>query len=129
MPLPPTNREPPDYPERERQHERARPRKNLARTPTDEISLDDIRRELKSRRAARWPKLLTQVIAALTALVIGITGLWKAVAAGAQADATQLLADYKAEQDKLEKAALKEKVADIEEKVNRLRGCCSWRER
>lgn len=130
LPPDPPKRTELDFPERERSElETAKPRKNLARTPTDEISLDDVRRELKARRATRWPKLITQILAALTALAIAITGLWKAVAAGATADATQMLADYKAEQDRIEHAKLKEKVADMEEKLNRLRGCCSWRER
>lgn len=139
-PPPPINRDPPDFTERKAgEPGKAKPR-SLARTPTEEISLDDIRRTLKSRAATRWPKLIIQVAAALTALMIACTGLWKAISANLKSDANSLLDTYKAEQDRRTNDELKGEVRDLREKYDtlrekierqgyRLQSCCTSRER
>jgi hypothetical protein len=56
--------------------------KNLAKMKTGEISLDDIRKELKARKRQQPVKLALQVMAAVVALLGAATALVKAFQQG-----------------------------------------------
>lgn len=117
--LPPQSTPPPDYSEK----------RNLATTPTGEISLDDLRHELKMRARRRRPKLIAQLAAVLSTLGLGGTGTWHLLDAKSNA----ALAAYKTEQDRKAIEQLQGDVGALREKLERTRlklsSCCATRER
>lgn len=106
----PTRTKAPNYPER----------RNLAKLPTGEWHIEDVVHELKARRRQRWPKLIAQVFAALSALGVGSGAMWKAFSAHDTAQGSKSSGELTEYRLTAEEAARKQLAVDTAAELERL---------